>query len=212
MERFLSLSSQAIVYPRANVDTDQILPSRFLKKDRDKNNYGDYLFHDLRYTPAEVEQACVFNNSQSRSSRILLTGRNFGCGSSREGAVYALYDYGIRAIIAPSFGDIFYSNSLKNGLLPVRLDEGEVQLLEEQLDKSQGNGILTVDLMRQVVVDLDHKEHSFEVEPFWRECLMQGIDDLELTLQQAGKIRDFEAAYLVRYPWMDRSLTKVDRE
>jgi 3-isopropylmalate/(R)-2-methylmalate dehydratase small subunit len=178
MEKFKPLESLALPLPRANVDTDQIVPARYLKKPR-SDNFGEYLFRDLRHLLDERSYA---------SARILVAGRNFACGSSREHAAWALYDYGFRAAIAPSFGDIFSSNAMKNGFLPVVLPEATVfQLLEKAKAKEK----ISIDLESQTV----NGSHRFEIAPFAKKCLLEGLDEIDFTLSQADRIASFEKSY-----------------
>ena len=180
MEKFKKLKSLALPIPRANVDTDQIVPARYLKKPR-TDNFGEYLFRDLRQ---------VLDEKNCTGARIVVAGRNFACGSSREQAVWALYDYGFRAAIAPSFGDIFSSNALKNGFLPVVLPEAVVSELLSFLQMKPGSKI-SIDLEKQSVND----KYSFEIAPFAKKCLLEGLDEIDFTLSQAGRIADFEKRY-----------------
>jgi 3-isopropylmalate/(R)-2-methylmalate dehydratase small subunit len=175
MEKFKKLEAPALPIPRANVDTDQIVPARYLRKPR-TDNFGEYLFRDLRH---------VLDEKSYAGARIVVAGRNFACGSSREHAVWALYDYGFRAAIAPSFGDIFASNALKNGFLPVVLPEDVVlQLLSEAGPQVK----ISIDLEKQTVNDI----HRFEIAPFARKCLLEGLDEIDFTLTHAAQIADFE--------------------
>ena len=178
MEKFRKLESTALPIPRANVDTDQIVPARYLKKSR-SDNFGEYLFRDLRQ---------VLDEKNYAGARIVVAGRNFACGSSREQAVWALYDYGFRAAIAPSFGDIFSSNALKNGFLPVVLPE---PVVSEILSALKPGNRIQIDLEKQTVNDL----HRFEIAPFAKKCLLEGLDEIDFTLSQAGRIADFEKSY-----------------
>lgn len=186
--------------PGRNIDTDQIVPGRFLKRDR-ALGYGPILFHDLRFDAAGQEYPdFVLNQPAFREATILVAGANFGCGSSREAAVYAVADYGIRAIIAPSFGDIFHNNCLKNGVVPVRLAPDVVEALERSLLAAPGSQ-LTVDLQACEVCLPDGARHAFPIDPFWRECLMKGVDDLALTLSHMQDIAQFEDDYYAAHPW-----------
>jgi 3-isopropylmalate/(R)-2-methylmalate dehydratase small subunit len=172
MQRFTTLESIAVPMPQPNIDTDQIIPARFLQKLR-KDGFGQYLFHDLAEDPA-----FILNQPQYRDAQILLAGENFGCGSSRENAVWALFDHGFRVIIAPSFGDIFFNNCQKNGLLPIALT----------LNVAPGQK-LKVDLESQTV-----DGHAFEIDPFAKHCLLNGIDELDYTLSLMQEITAFEEA------------------
>jgi 3-isopropylmalate/(R)-2-methylmalate dehydratase small subunit len=187
MEPFVRLDAVAMPLPRANVDTDQIVPARFLKKPR-SDNFGDYLFRELRADPA-----FVLNQSAYKDARILVAGRNFACGSSREHAVWALADGGFRAAIAPSFSDIFSSNALKNGFLPVVLPEDDVKQMLEMLAKHPGTR-LTVDLQAQSVIG-PGGTHHFEIAPFPRKCLIEGLDEIGYTLGQIEQVTAFEKRY-----------------
>lgn len=193
----------AIAAPLAgiNVDTDQILPARFMKRSR-AEGFGAQLFHDLRVGPDGAPRpGFVLNLPEFAGARILVAGRNFGCGSSRESAVYALVDYGIRAVIAPSFGDIFYGNALKNGLVPVPLAEDLVEALRASL-LAGPERCVTVDLEAQVVVLPDGARHPLVIDPFWRECLLQGVDEIDLTRSHLDAIEAFERRYEQEHPWV----------
>ena len=187
MEPFVRLEAVAMPLPRANVDTDQIVPARFLKKPR-SDNFGDYLFRELRADPA-----FVLNQPAYRDARIIVAGRNFACGSSREHAVWALADGGFRAAIAPSFSDIFSSNALKNGFLPVVLPEDVVQEILAALAKAPGLR-LTVDLEAQSVIT-PGGSHRFDIAPFPKKCLIEGLDEIGYTLGQIGQVEAFERQY-----------------
>jgi len=183
-----------------NIDTDQILPARFLKQDRAKG-YGQLLFHDLRFDEnGQERREFVLNQAPFREARILVTEENFGCGSSREGAVYAISDYGFRAVLAPSFGDIFHNNCLKNGVLPVRLPEPVCRGLRESLQQNPTQEVV-VDLEKQQVELANGDIHAFSIDPFWRECLLQGVDDLQLTMGKMDRIKAFEKEYFASRPW-----------
>lgn len=192
MERFVRLDAVALPVDRPNVDTDQIVPARYLQKPR-SDDFGAYLFRDLRFAADGSENpAFLLNQPAHRGARIVVAQRNFGCGSSREHAVWALFDYGIRAVIAPSFGDIFASNALKNGLLPVVLAEDVVTGLLEQLARAPGLR-LVVDLQAQDVHVPDGAIHRFAVDPFARHCLLEGIDEIDYTLSLLPAIEAYEA-------------------
>ena len=191
MKKFDTLTATALPYPQVNVDTDQIIPARFLQKMRD-NNFGEYLFRDLRYDEKGNEKPSFpLNKPELRNAQIIVAEQNFGCGSSREHAVWALSDYGFRAAIAPSFGDIFFNNSLKNGLLPIVLPAPVVAKLLEELQQKPG-AQLTIDLEAQEITAPDGSKHHFEVDPFSKHCLLNGIDELEYTLSQSDQITAFE--------------------
>jgi 3-isopropylmalate/(R)-2-methylmalate dehydratase small subunit len=185
VKAFRRLTSPAAIVDRVDVDTDQIIPKQFLKR-IERTGYGQFLFFDWMKDPDfELRRPeCV-------DAQILIAGRNFGCGSSREHAAWALQDYGFDVVIAPSFGDIFRSNSLKIGLLPVQLPAHDVRTL---MQRCADGSALTVDLERQLVVDPDGRELRFEIDPFSRECLLEGLDEIALTLRRADEIDRYEAA------------------
>ena len=202
MEPFVRHTGIAAPIEGRNIDTDQILPARFLKADR-ANGYGRYFFHDARLDLDGREKPdFVLNRAPFRDATVIVADDNFGCGSSREGAVYALHDFGVRAVIAPSFGDIFYNNCLKNGVVPVVLDR---QVVTAALGNfaAAADPRLTVDLDRCEVVLADGARHAFRIDAFWRECLMKGVDEIELTLGYADRIADFESRYRAASPWLD---------
>jgi len=181
---------------RVNVDTDQIIPKQFLKR-IERTGFGQFLFYDWRFNPdGSLKPGFELNRPRFQGATILVARANFGCGSSREHAPWALLDYGFRSIIAPSFADIFYNNCFKNGMLPVVLSEEQVEQLFGRAAAMPGYE-LTVDLERQWVTDDDGLRFSFEVDPFRRECLLKGLDDIGLTLQHEDKIRDHEARRVV---------------
>lgn len=191
MESLTYLDAVAAPIVAINCDTDQILPARFLQKPR-SDDFGKFLFRSLRFGPDGAEQPdFVLNRAAYRDSRIVVANRNFGCGSSREHAVWALYDYGIRAAIAPSFGDIFFINCLKNGLLPIVLPEAVVLPLLDTLSASPGSRI-AVDLPAQIVTLPDGSVHAFDTEPFAKACLLRGMDEIDYTLSLQDRIDAFE--------------------
>ena len=192
MTPFEHLEAVAAPFPLSNVDTDQIIPARFLQKPR-RDGYADFLFRDLRLDESGApRQNFILNQPQFASARILVAGRNFGCGSSREGAVYALWDSGFRSVIAPSFGDIFFNNSLKNGFLPIILAQSDVDDLLTVLSATPG-ARLSIDLSDQSVKDPDGTIRRFEIDPFIKQCLLRGVDELEYTLSLTSEIAAFEA-------------------
>ena len=203
---------------RENVDTDAIIPKQFLKSIR-KTGFGQNLFDAWRYfdpgypgqDPASrhPNPAFVLNQPRYAGASILIARKNFGCGSSREHAPWALDQYGFRAIIAPSFADIFFNNSFKNGLLPIVLNEGQVGQLFDQTLAFPGYS-LTIDLVRQVIIESQGEELPFEVQPFRKYCLLNGFDDIGLTLRHSDKIRAFEALRLTEKPWLANSLSTKD--
>jgi len=191
MEAFTRLDALAVPLARANIDTDQIVPALYLQKPR-SDNFGDYLFHDVRHdVHGRRRDEFVLNAPVYADARILVAGPNFGCGSSREHAVWALYDGGFRAVIAPSFGDIFFSNALKNGLLPVRLPQAVVQRMLDDLLAAPGTR-MTVDLRTQIVAGPGGRVEPFHIDPFPRQCLLEGLDEIDYTLAQHAAIDAFE--------------------
>lgn len=206
---------QGLVAPldRANVDTDAIIPKQFLKSIR-RTGFGPNLFDEWRYLdrgepgqdPAsrKPNPDFVLNQPRYEGASVLLARKNFGCGSSREHAPWALVQYGFRAVIAPSFADIFYNNSLKNGLLPIVLPELVMDRLFDEVAVHPGYR-LTIDLPRQRVVEASGVEHEFEVAPFRKYCLINGFDDIGLTLKHKDKIAAFEAQRLTRFPWLSKT-------
>ncbi len=192
MERFTCLDAVALPVARPNVDTDQIVPARYLQKPR-SDDFGAYLFRDLRYQPDGSENPdFLLNQADYRNARVVVADRNFGCGSSREHAVWALYDYGFRVAIAPSFGDIFASNALKNGFLPVVLAKNIVDGLLAQIASVPGMH-LVVDLEKQQVRTPTGAVHLFDVDPYARHCLLEGIDEISYTLSLLPMIEAYEA-------------------
>jgi 3-isopropylmalate/(R)-2-methylmalate dehydratase small subunit len=201
MDPFRVLIAVAAPLPSANLDTDQIIPARFLRKPRSAG-YGTFLFHDLRRRAgAAGEPAFVLDQPAYTGARILIAGRNFGCGSSREGAVYALKDGGFRAVIAPSFGDIFFNNCAKNGVVAAVLPEDAVASLIDQVTARPGAPVM-VDLVNDTVQGPDGVAHTFHLEPSRKHCLLEGLDDIELTLQQGQAIAAFEQRHHARLPWL----------
>jgi len=179
---------------RVNVDTDQIIPKQFLKR-IERSGFGQFLFYDWRFNPdGSLTSDFELNQPRFEGATILLARANFGCGSSREHAPWALLDYGFRSIIAPSFADIFYNNCFKNGMLPVMLSEEQVEQLFQRANASPGYE-LTVDLERQWISDDEGLRFTFEIDPFRRECLLKGLDDIGLTLQHEDRIREHEARH-----------------
>jgi 3-isopropylmalate/(R)-2-methylmalate dehydratase small subunit len=203
MEPFTTLTAVAAPIDRSNIDTDQIAPARFLRRPRGEG-YADVLFHDLRYSaPGEERPDFVLNQAPYRAARILVADHNFGGGSSREQAVWSLVDSGIRCVIAVSFGDIFWENSVKGGLLLVRLDEANVAALRTQLHAQPG-ATLSVDLERQRVTGSDGRELPFEIEPGRKRRLLHGLDEIGVTLRHDAAIAAFEQGYRARRPWLFR--------
>jgi 3-isopropylmalate/(R)-2-methylmalate dehydratase small subunit len=201
MEPFQRLDAVAVPVGTVNIDTDQIIPARFLWRKR-HDGWGHLLFHDLRFNDdGSAKPDFVLNRPAYRDARILVAERNFGCGSSREAAVWSLYDYGFRAVIAPSFGDIFFNNSFQNGLLPVVLAAERIAALRTLLEQMPGAHI-KVDLAGQTVEGPDAGVDSFAIDPFRRECLLAGTDDIAFTLRHRDAIAAFEQAYEARVSWL----------
>ena len=201
MEPFLHLDAAAVPIGMPNIDTDQIIPARFLWRER-RDGFGHLLFHDLRFRDGGgAKPDFVLNQDAYRDARIVVAERNFGCGSSREHAVWALYDYGIRVVVAPSFGDIFFNNSFQNGLLPVVLPAERVAGLRALLEQSPGSHV-AVDLEAQTVTGPDGAIDRFEIDPFRKECLLAGTDDISFTLGHGARIAEFENAYEAKIRWL----------
>jgi len=210
MRKFTQLEALVAPLDRANVDTDAIIPKQFLKSIK-RSGFGQNLFDEWRYMDhGEPGQDAalrrpnpdfVLNQPRYRGAAILLTRDNFGCGSSREHAPWALEDFGLRALIGTSFADIFYNNCFKNGLLPIQLAKAEVDALFDQAIHAPGYK-LRIDLVTQTVTRPDGKTLSFEVDAFRKFCLLNGFDDIGLTLRHADKIREFEAKRRIEQPWL----------
>ncbi len=201
MQAFTDLTGVAAPLPMANVDTDKIIPARFLKS-INRTGFGKNLFHNLRFREDGSENPdFVLNQPSYRNAEILIAFENFGCGSSREHAPWALLDFGIRCVIAPDFADIFHNNCFKNGILPVRLPR---EVCEKLMDDARlgANARLTVDLERQVVVRPNGEEIPFEVDPLRKHLLLNGLDDIGQTLQHAAAIDSFEAKRRAAQPWL----------
>lgn len=213
MQAFTTHEGLVAPMDRENVDTDLIIPKQFLKSIK-RTGFGPNLFDELRYldhgepgmdnSKRPLNPDFVLNQERYQGASILLARKNFGCGSSREHAPWALTQFGFRAIIAPSYADIFFNNSFKNGVLPIVLGELEVARLFEEVKAFVGYK-LRIDLERQVVITPEGRELSFDVEPFRKYCLLNGFDDIGLTLRQSDKIKAFEAERLARQPWLDSS-------
>ncbi len=194
MEPFRTLTALAAPLDRTNVDTDQIIPKQFLKR-IERTGYGEFLFFDWRRTAAgDPDPGFELNDPRYKGAKILIAGKNFGCGSSREHAAWALSDFGFRAVIAPTFADIFFSNAGKNGIVLVRLSEEQVAELLNNA-KTIANYQLTVSLQDQSVTDNRGFKASFEIDPFRKFCLIEGLDDIGLTLRHEGALDAFEAKH-----------------
>jgi 3-isopropylmalate/(R)-2-methylmalate dehydratase small subunit len=202
MEPFIKHTGIAAPLDRVNVDTDAIIPKQFLRK-IERTGFGVHLFHELRYSDYEgttENPEFILNKTEYRKSTVLLARDNFGCGSSREHAPWALSDYGFRVIIAPSFADIFYNNCVKNGILLVRLKTSEVDELFRQVEQEPGVTI-TADLEQQVVIGPDGKEYPFDINSFAKTCLLKGLDQIGWTLQFEDMVKSFEKKLSEEKPW-----------
>jgi 3-isopropylmalate/(R)-2-methylmalate dehydratase small subunit len=201
MDKFTKHSGTAVPLYQPNIDTDQIIPKQFLKR-IERTGYGEFLFYDWRFdSKGNPVEDFVLNQSRYGDASILIAGANFGCGSSREHAPWSLTDYGFRVIIAPSFADIFYNNSLKNGLLPVVLDEKIVEQLAER-SSNDPTFSLTIDLENKTVSDDTGVISAFQIDDFRRHCLLNGLDDIGLTLQYESKITEYEKKAAAQTPFL----------
>ncbi|MEM7496787.1 MAG: 3-isopropylmalate dehydratase small subunit [Pseudomonadota bacterium] len=202
MEPFRKLTGVAAPLPLINVDTDMIIPKQFLKTIK-RTGLGVNLFTEMRYDETGAEKPdFVLNQPAYRGAEILVTGDNFGCGSSREHAPWAILDFGIRCVIAPSFADIFYNNCFKNGILPIALPQEEVDKLMDDAERG-ANATLTVDLEAQTIEGPDGGKIHFEIDSFRKHCLLNGLDDIGLTMEREAAITDFEARRRAATPWLD---------
>ena len=199
MKKFNILKGIPAYLPMMNVDTDMIIPKQFLKTIK-RTGLGKNLFHELRYDlQGNLKNDFVLNWDPFNSAKILITGENFGCGSSREHAPWSLLDFGFRCIIAPSFADIFYNNCFKNGILPIKIIDEKVNLLMEQ---AKNKNYFTIKLEEQTI-EVNHTTLiNFEIEPFRKKCLLEGLDDIALTLKKSEKIYLFETSLHQSYPWI----------
>ena len=201
MEAFTKLTAVAAPLDMANIDTDKIIPARFLRKLRGPG-FDKLAFHDIRFNADGSENTdFVLNQAPYRNAKILVTAANFGCGSSREAAVYALYDYGIRSVIASSFGDIHYGNELQNGMLPVILPEATCRKLRQQLREHPGAQI-NIDLDSQTVTGPDDTTYHFDIDANHKERLLKGLDDISLVMQNIEAIEAFEKKHYAELPWL----------
>ncbi|MGH8665564.1 MAG: 3-isopropylmalate dehydratase small subunit [Burkholderiales bacterium] len=201
MEPFTTLSAVGAPIDIVNCDTDRIIPARFLRKQR-VPGYERWLFHDMRFDATGNERPeFVLNQAPYRNACILVAAANYGCGSSREQAVYAMHEYGIRSVIAPSFGDIHYGNALQNGFLPIVLAEADCARLRSQLHAEPG-AALTIDLPAQTVTGPDGALYRFDIDAAAKERLVKGLDDVGLVLQHIERIEGFEQRYLLEHPWV----------
>ncbi len=201
MDKFTTLSGIAAPLPLVNIDTDMIIPKQFLKTIK-RSGLGVNLFDEMRYDQDGNEiPDFVLNKPAYRDAQILVAGDNFGCGSSREHAPWALADFGIKAIISTSYADIFYNNCFKNGMLPIVLPQEQVDLLMKEAEKG-ANARIEIDLESQTVTASDGEVYSFDLDPFRKHCLMEGLDDIGLTIEKAASIDAFEAQASQARPWV----------
>ena len=206
MQPFTQLTGIAAPLPLVNVDTDKVIPARHLKTIK-RTGLGIHLFETLRYRDDGSERPeFVLNREPYRRAAILIAGENFGCGSSREHAPWALLDFGIRAVIAPSFADIFFNNCFKNGILPIVLPQEQIEILQREASEAD-DPTFTIDLESQEVRrPTGNQVFTFAVDPFRKHCLLNGLDDVGLTMQKAKRIEDFEAAQKATQPWLFREV------
>ncbi len=210
MQAFTILNGLAIPLDRANVDTDAIIPKQFLKSIK-RTGYGPFLFDEWRYedvgqpemdcTNRPIRKDFILNQARYQGASILLARENFGCGSSREHAPWAILDYGISCVIAPSFADIFFNNCFKNGILPIVLSDAEVDVLFAEVEAHEGASI-AIDLSAQTLTSPSGQVFSFDVDDFRKHCLLNGLDDISLTLQQADAIQAYEEKRQQEAPWL----------
>lgn len=203
MQPFSKLTAVAVPFDFANLDTDKVIPARYLRKHRTATaGYDPYLFYDMRFDAEGRERPeFVLNQKPYRNAGILVADVNFGCGSSREGAVYALMDYGFRSVIAASFGDIHYANEIQNGMLPVILPEEACRELRTQLHAKPG-ARLSIDLETQTVIDTTGWVHAFQIDPVYKERLLKGLDEVGLVLEHLPEIEAFEKNHYAARPWI----------
>jgi 3-isopropylmalate/(R)-2-methylmalate dehydratase small subunit len=201
MDKFTKLTGVAAPLPMINVDTDMIIPKQFLKV-ISREGLGRGLFDEMRFNQdgSEIPEF-VLNQPAYREAKILVTGENFGCGSSREHAPWALLDFGIRCVVAPSFADIFYNNCFKNGILPIVLPQEDVDKLMDDAERG-ANAIVSIDLEAQEITGPDGGKIRFDVDPFRKHCLLNGLDDIGLTLEKKARIDSFEAKQHASQPWL----------
>ena len=201
MDKWQNVSGVAAPMPLVNIDTDMIIPKQFLKTIK-RSGLGVNLFDEMRYDRQGNEIAdFVLNKPAYRQAEILIAGDNFGCGSSREHAPWALKDFGIKVVVSTSFADIFYNNCFKNGILPIKLPEEAVAFLMEDAERGE-NARIAVDLENQTISATDGTEFAFDVDPFKKHCLINGLDDIGLTMEKEASIDAFEADYAARAPWL----------
>ncbi|RWR07024.1 3-isopropylmalate dehydratase small subunit [Paenirhodobacter populi] len=201
MDKFTQLTGIAAPMPLVNIDTDMIIPKQFLKTIK-RSGLGVHAFDEMRYDDNGAEKPdFVLNKPQYRKAEIIVAGDNFGCGSSREHAPWALADFGIKAVISTSFADIFYNNCFKNGMLPIRLPQEQVDILMKDAERG-ANARMTIDLEKQEITTSDGEVIRFDIDPFKKHCLLNGLDDIGLTMKKAPKIDSYEQALAQSRPWV----------
>ncbi len=201
MEKFTKLTGIAAPLPMINVDTDKIIPKQFLRTIK-RTGLSEGLFYEMRFDEAgQPKTGFVLDQPAYKDAQILVTGANFGCGSSREHAPWAILDAGIRCVIAPSFGDIFYNNCFKNGILPIQLPKEQVDLLMDDAERG-ANAVVSIDLEKQEITGPDGGTVHFEIDPFRKHCLLNGLDDIGQTLEKTGLIDAYEAKQKHTQPWL----------
>jgi 3-isopropylmalate/(R)-2-methylmalate dehydratase small subunit len=201
MEKFTKLTGIAAPLPMINVDTDKIIPKQFLRTIK-RTGLSEGLFYEMRFDEAgQPKTGFVLDQPAYKDAQILVTGANFGCGSSREHAPWAILDAGIRCVIAPSFGDIFYNNCFKNGILPIQLPKEQVDLLMDDAERG-ANAVVSIDLEKQEITGPDGGTVHFEIDPFHKHCLLNGLDDIGQTLEKTGSIDAYEAKQKHTQPWL----------
>ena len=199
MDKFTLLKGIAAPLRMINVDTDMIIPKQFLKTIK-RSGLGKNLFHELRYDlQGNIKNDFVLNWDPYKSAKILITGENFGCGSSREHAPWSLLDFGFKCIIAPSFADIFYNNCFKNGILPIQIEQ---KMVDKLMIEAENKKTLTINLLDQLIIDENHNSIIFNIDPFRKKCLLEGLDDIAITLTKNDKIQSFESDLSNNYPWI----------
>ena len=200
MEKFTTLRGVAAPLPMVNVDTDMIIPKNFLKTIK-RTGLREGLFYEMRFAPDGTKKDFVLDRPAYKDAKVIVAGPNFGCGSSREHAPWALLDAGIRCVISESYADIFYNNCFKNGILPIKLPKQQVDMLMEQASRG-ANAVITVDLENQEITSPDGEKIHFEMDPFRKQCLLEGLDDIGQTLQKASDIDSFEQRQKMGQPWL----------
>ena len=199
MEKYEKFTGIAAPLPMINIDTDMIIPKQFLKTIK-RTGLGENLFHELRYDlQGNIRNDFILNWDPYKSASILIAGDNFGCGSSREHAPWSLLDFGFKCIIAPSFADIFYNNCFKNGILPIKLDLEKVNIL---IKEAENKKMLTIDLQSQIIINDSNDKIEFEIDSFRKKCLLEGLDDIALTLKKVKKIDIFEVKLQSTHSWI----------